>query len=531
MKRKNVLFIIAILLASFIFPHPASAEVSIPQQDQTPITPLVVPGPAVRPRYISGFGVDNAYTIFYEDRNDTAGCTFGSRIYYHQTSSGPLGLSASTRTDICDTHFIVKNWPITIGATTYAYRGWGAVGNNPDHTFYVSNNLTNWTQVGPFFNFPNPFGDQILYGFHDIVQLNGNYIGFAESAGGHTYIIWSDNGDQTWSVIARVGGSAPTDHLVLPASPTPTGNFVLMELGGALTYGKLYNNGSNTAAYLIINRAAAQAATPAQAEAAFLDPLNWTWSDGSTGQPLTVTPILTNTLGSGGHNIRESWTVPTSDPRANHVILYTADYVVGGVRGLGCAADNAQCLVVISPRPVAIPPQSVSSLPKTGFAPNKITSLPAQPAELVYVEMSDLWLEIPSLKVQANIVGVPQSENTWDVKWLGQDAGWLNGTAFPTWEGNSVITAHVTNADGLPGPFANLKNLKYGEQIIFHLLDQQYVFEIRNKRLVRPETTAFAFEHLEDHSYLTLITCQGYDPATDSYRQRRLIRAVLMDIK
>ena len=341
MKSKNVLFLIIILLTSFIFPHPASAEVSIPQQDQTPIIPLGVPGSAVRARYISGFGMDNTYTIFYEDRNDIAGCSFGSRIYYHHTSSGPLGLSASIKTDICDTHFIVKNWPITIGATTYAYRGWGAVGNNPDHTFYVSNNLTNWTQVGPFFNFPNPFGDQILYGFHDIVQINGNYIGFAESAGGHTYIVWSDNGDQTWSVIARVGGSALTDHLVLPASPTPTGNFILLELGGLLTYGKLYNNGSNSAAYLIINRAAAQAATPAQAETAFLNPLNWTWSDDSTGQPLTVTPVLTNTFGSGGHNIKESWIVPISNPRSDHVILYTADYASGGAR-LGCAADNAQ---------------------------------------------------------------------------------------------------------------------------------------------------------------------------------------------
>jgi len=171
------------------------------------------------------------------------------------------------------------------------------------------------------------------------------------------------------------------------------------------------------------------------------------------------------------------------------------------------------------------------SLPKTGFAPNMVTRLPEQPAELAYTKMSDLWLEIPSQNVKANIVGVPQSENVWDVKWLGNDAGWLNGTAFPSWEGNSVITAHVMGADGLPGPFAKLQDLKYGEQVIVHMLDQQYVFEIRNKRLVRPDSTAFAFEHLEDHSYLTLITCQDYDPDTDSYRLRRVVRAVLVAVK
>ncbi len=171
------------------------------------------------------------------------------------------------------------------------------------------------------------------------------------------------------------------------------------------------------------------------------------------------------------------------------------------------------------------------SMPRTGFAPNVTTILPPQPAELAYTQLSDLWIEIPSQNVKSNIVGVPQSDDVWDVKWLGKDTGWLNGTAFPSWEGNSVLTAHLTDSNGLPGPFANLKDLKYGDQFIIHLRGQQYVYEIRNTRLVRPEATAFAFEHLEDHSYLTLITCQSYDPATNSYRLRRVVRAVLVEVK
>src|SRR5258706_799970 len=97
------------------------------------------------------------------------------------------------------------------------------------------------------------------------------------------------------------------------------------------------------------------------------------------------------------------------------------------------------------------------AIPKTGFAPNRITSPPAQPANRAYAKLSDLWLEIPALKVKTDIVGVPESPNGWDVGWLGNSAGWLNGTAFPSWEGDSVVTGHVTNANGLPGPFANLK--------------------------------------------------------------------------
>ena len=167
-------------------------------------------------------------------------------------------------------------------------------------------------------------------------------------------------------------------------------------------------------------------------------------------------------------------------------------------------------------------------LPDTGFAPNRISSLPAQPASLAYTRMSGLWLEIPSQKIQAEIVGVPKVDNNWDVSWLGSDAGWLNGTAFPTWNGNSVLTAHVTDANGRPGPFAYLENLAYGNKIVVLLYGEKYTYEVRQSRMVFPDTTLYAFEHLPDHSYLTLITCQGYNFLTDSYMFRRVVRAVLV---
>ncbi|MFT3891575.1 MAG: putative Ig domain-containing protein [Anaerolineales bacterium] len=170
-------------------------------------------------------------------------------------------------------------------------------------------------------------------------------------------------------------------------------------------------------------------------------------------------------------------------------------------------------------------------LPSTGFTPNHRTYLPPQPADLAYAKTGDIWLEIPSLKIKTNIVGVPKIDNNWDVTWLGKDAGWLNGTAFPTWEGNSVITAHVTDANGLPGPFANIKDLKYGEQIIIHINRQKYIFEVRNSLTVRSSDTKSAFEHLEGHSYLTLITCQEYDPTHGSYLFRRILRAVLVKVQ
>jgi LPXTG-site transpeptidase (sortase) family protein len=174
---------------------------------------------------------------------------------------------------------------------------------------------------------------------------------------------------------------------------------------------------------------------------------------------------------------------------------------------------------------------AIISLPDTGFAPDVVTSLPSQPVYKAYSFLGDIWLEIPSQNIKTDIVGVPQSNHGWDVTWLGNDIGWLNGTAFPSWEGNSILTAHVFNSNGLPGPFVNIKNLKDGDEIIVHLYGEKYVFEVRKTRISRPSTTYFAFEHLEDHSYLTLITCQGYNPLTDSYLFRRIVRAVLVDVQ
>jgi LPXTG-site transpeptidase (sortase) family protein len=234
--------------------------------------------------------------------------------------------------------------------------------------------------------------------------------------------------------------------------------------------------------------------------------------------PNTAVVTLTSPLSAGNYRLFVCGTTSIVDLALNPLgggVDYTFDFTVAGTSAGASGKDKFR------PR----------SLPHTGFAPNVVSVLPSQPVELAYTQMSDLWLEIPSQNIKFNIVGVPQVDNTWDVKWLGQDAGWLNGTAFPTWEGNSVVTAHVTDSNGLPGPFANLKDLKYGNQVIVHLLDQQYIFEVRSTRLVRPQTTNYAFEHLKDNSYLTLITCQNYNEKDNSYLFRRVVRAVLINVK
>jgi hypothetical protein len=353
---------------------PLASEVIHPPLDRTFKIPLSKPSSATStPRYLSGFGSDNAFTIFYEDRK--LSCSGAFRIVFNQTTTGPEGLSSSsTVTDMCDSHLIVKDWPFSFGGNTYAYRAWGAGTYSGVHNFYGSNDLIHWTKVSTF-NIPTNksiVDSQILYGFHDVVQINGQFLGFAETAGGFTVIVKSPDGLADWTVVSLVGGSNSGNgplNLLSSSGPKPTGNFVLMTINGQLVYAKLMVPGDKRAAYLAINAAAAQSATPALAEAAFENPANWTWMDDTTGVPGVMNAYFISSYSSGGHYIGEEWMVPNSDPGARRVIIYDADYA-SKITGLGCASDNPDCLATDS-----------AILPEGGSAavPGDFTSLELNP--------------------------------------------------------------------------------------------------------------------------------------------------------
>ncbi|MDQ2692543.1 MAG: sortase, partial [Chloroflexota bacterium] len=169
----------------------------------------------------------------------------------------------------------------------------------------------------------------------------------------------------------------------------------------------------------------------------------------------------------------------------------------------------------------------VSELPETGFAPGILTSLSHLPREM-YSNAGDILLEIPSLGVKISVVGVPLRNGTWNVSWLGNQAGWLEGSAFPSWKGNSILTGHVYLPNGQPGPFVNLNTLRYGERIIIHAYQEKYIFEVRTNTVVEPDDTS-ALKH-EKQPWLTLVTCKEYDQKTDTYRKRVVVRAVLVSV-
>ena len=92
-----------LVLATLVLAAPAGAGTfdEFVLTDQTPTIPLANPIPtSYAPRYISGFGVGDAFAVFFEDRN-------AAQVIASVTASaGPEGFPVgATATNIADTHF------------------------------------------------------------------------------------------------------------------------------------------------------------------------------------------------------------------------------------------------------------------------------------------------------------------------------------------------------------------------------------------------------------------------------------------
>jgi LPXTG-site transpeptidase (sortase) family protein len=170
---------------------------------------------------------------------------------------------------------------------------------------------------------------------------------------------------------------------------------------------------------------------------------------------------------------------------------------------------------------------TVDSLPDTGFVPGGATQLASQPSELAYAATT-FMLNIPKLGVELPIVGVPLVDGEWAVDWLGQQAGFLEGTAFPTNPGNTVITSHVWNASNLAGPFARLSELQHGDRFSIDAYGYSYTYEVRTNRLVSPGSTS-VLAH-QDYDWVTLLTCDSFHEGSGSYLYRRAVQAVLISV-
>jgi len=168
-------------------------------------------------------------------------------------------------------------------------------------------------------------------------------------------------------------------------------------------------------------------------------------------------------------------------------------------------------------------------LPLTGFNQGQVTVLPKQEKASSY-SSAGMVLSLPKLGVSAQIVGVQLENDGWNTTWLGNDAGYLEGSAFPTWEGNTVITGHIWTSTNKPGIFLNLNTLQYGDEVKIYSWGQVYTYQVRSNYLISNTNVASVMRSMTS-DWLTLLTCDGYDPETGTYSYRRVVRAVLISVE
>jgi sortase (surface protein transpeptidase) len=99
------------------------------------------------------------------------------------------------------------------------------------------------------------------------------------------------------------------------------------------------------------------------------------------------------------------------------------------------------------------------------------------------------------------------------VTWLSNHAGWLEGTAFLSYDGNNLLTAHLYLPSSLPGPFVELTSLAWDDKIIVPAFGQQYIYLVRTNNLILPDDPT-TVRH-EEYPWLTLISCKGINDDTD----------------
>ena len=158
-----------------------------------------------------------------------------------------------------------------------------------------------------------------------------------------------------------------------------------------------------------------------------------------------------------------------------------------------------------------------------------IVTLPKQPETAVYAK-TEYVLSIPKLDVKMPIVGVPKTMTGWDVTWLGEKAGYLAESAYPTQAGNTVLTGHVWDNLNHAGPFADLKNLAYGDEILITAAGGVYVYEVRESQVIAPNDLDAVFQE-ETFDWVTLLTCENYQEGLGTYAARRIVRAVLVEVR
>jgi LPXTG-site transpeptidase (sortase) family protein len=132
-------------------------------------------------------------------------------------------------------------------------------------------------------------------------------------------------------------------------------------------------------------------------------------------------------------------------------------------------------------------------------------------------------LSVPTAGILTPVVDVYLDGVSWDVSYLGNNAGHLQGTAWLDETGNIVLAGHVENFDGGAGVFASIDDLRLGDPVVLSDGAQVKYYAVTEVKTVQPDDLTVLYPTQADR--ITLITCDGYDFVNNSYQTRVVVIA------
>jgi sortase A len=135
---------------------------------------------------------------------------------------------------------------------------------------------------------------------------------------------------------------------------------------------------------------------------------------------------------------------------------------------------------------------------------------------------------IPAIGLDTPIVLAPYQGDSWRVDHLGHIVGQLEGTAPPGSRGNIVLGGHstLTETNGGPGPFYNLKQLMPGDTVLVYRGEESFAYVVDGFQTV--DATSVEVTYSTEIPQLTLLTCTQWDRNQGQYVKRLIVKGRLL---
>lgn len=167
---------------------------------------------------------------------------------------------------------------------------------------------------------------------------------------------------------------------------------------------------------------------------------------------------------------------------------------------------------------------------KTPTIPERLTSRDVLPTLTPVPNAPIRQIIFAGAHIDAPIVPAVRNGPSWEVRYLGDSVGHLEGTGWlNTPGGNIVLAGHVEDAKGQPGPFAQLALSTPGDVVILREGNKENLYRVVAVNQAAPDDMRYVAQ--DGHRRLTLITCIDYDFKDGIYQKRLVVVAEPTTVK